>query len=204
MFDEENDFDPLERYNRVRQMPIYIKAQEIAELVRHLVTSVEKTDITFKRKGEKEMLANNLDYLMENAYIIPAKISSAEAVEIYDLKMENATLIRKAARELITDARGIQMHGFKETEYLDLLRKEVEEFRILFAEWVKSFDPWDYILDRWGLFNPPGVNYDDHDPEDDIPFDPSNWPDEFFSDPDEWDDNFEEDWDDEFTDDEEE
>ncbi len=81
------------------------------------------------------------------------------------------------------------MHGFKDTEYLDLLRKEVEEFRILFAEWVKTFDPWDYIIDRWGLFNPPGVNYDDHDPEDDIPFDPNSLPNEFFGDFDENDDS---------------
>ena len=56
------------------------------------------------------------------------------------------------------------------SEYLDLLRNEVEEFRVLFAEWVKTFDQWNYIIDRWGLFNPPGINYDDYDPDDDIPF----------------------------------
>ncbi len=61
MFDEENDFDPMERHNRVRQLPIFIKAEEISELVRHLVKSVENTDIDFKRKGEKLMLEHNLD-----------------------------------------------------------------------------------------------------------------------------------------------
>ncbi|AFL79904.1 hypothetical protein Aeqsu_0391 [Aequorivita sublithincola DSM 14238] len=202
MFDDEENFDPMKRYNRIRQMPIFLKAEEIAELVRHLVKSVENTDIKFKRKGEKEMLEHNLNYLMENSMIITAKIAGAEGVEIYDLKMENAAIIRKAARELITDARGIQMHGFKDTEYLDLLRKEVEEFRILFAEWVKTFDPWDYIIDRWGLFNPPGVNYDDHDPEDDIPFYPNDLPDKFFGDLD--DDDFEEDWEDFMEDDDSE
>jgi hypothetical protein len=194
MFDEENDFDPMERHNRLQQMPIFIKALEIADIVRHIVKSVEKTDISFKYKGEGEMLENNLSYLMENAHIIPAKISGAEAVELYDLKMENAAIIRKAARELITDARGVEIHGFKDTEYLDLLRKEIEEFRPLFAEWVKSFDPWNYIIDRWGLFNPPGVNYDDHDPDDDIPFDLKDLPYEFFSDS----EDYEDDWEDEF------
>ncbi len=193
MFDEEDNFDSMERYSHTRQMPLYIKAEEILELVRHLVNSVENTDIQFKRKGEKEMLEHNLDYLMENSMIIPAKIAGAEGVDLYDIKMENAAIIRRAARELILDARSIQMHGFKDTEYLDLLRKEVEEFRILFAEWVKTFDPWDYINDRWGLFNPPGINYDDHDPDDDIPFDPSNLPEEFFGDYEDEDD-FEEDW----------
>ncbi|MGO3181827.1 MAG: hypothetical protein ACTIJ9_03240 [Aequorivita sp.] len=195
MFEEEDDFDPMERHNRVRQMPLFIKAEEISELVRHLVQSVENTDIEFKRKGEKEMLEHNLDYLMENSMIIPAKIAGAEGVDLYDIKMEDAAIIRTAAREIILDVRGIQMHGFKDTEYLDLLRKEVEEFRILFAEWVKTFDPWDYIIDRWGLFNPPGVNYDDHDPDDDIPFDPSDLPEEFFGNYEDDDDDIEEDWD---------
>lgn len=195
MFEEEDDFDPMERHNRVRQMPLFIKAEEISELVRHLVKSVQNTDIKFKRKGEKEMLEHNLDYLMENSMIIPAKIAGAVGVDLYDIKMENAAIIRRAARELILDARGIQMHGFKETEYLDLLRKEVEEFRVLFAEWVKTFDPWDYIIDRWGLFNPPGVNYDDHDPDDDIPLDLSDLPEEFFGSFEDDDENFEEGWD---------
>jgi hypothetical protein len=51
----------------------------------------------------------------------------------------------------------------------------MEEFRILFAEWVATFDNENYSIDRWGLFNPPGVNYDDHDPDDDIPFDPDDF-----------------------------
>lgn len=105
------------------------------------------------------------------------------SVDSYDLKMENAAIIGKAARELITDARGIQRNGFQDTEYLDLLWKEVEEFRILFAKWVKTFDPWDYIIDRWGLFNPPGINYDDNDSEDDLPFNSmDNLTDEFYMD----------------------
>jgi len=184
MFENEENFDSSQNHDRVRQMPIFLKAKSIAELVRHLVKLVEKSDLSFEHDAEKEMLENTLSYMRQNAYIIPAKISGAEAVEIYDLKMENAAIIRKAARELITDARGIQMHGFKDIEYLDLLRKEIEEFRILFAEWVKTFDPWNYIIDRWGLFNPPGVNYDDKDVDDDIPFDPS----EFFDDDEENDD----------------
>ena len=196
MFEDDDNPDPRERFERTKKLPIYKKAEEISELVRHLVKSVEKTDLKFKRKGEKQLLNHSLAYLMENSLIIPAKIMGAEAVEQYDLKMENAAIIRKAARELVTDTHGIEMTGFKDTEYLDLLRKEVDELRILFAEWVKTFDPWDYIIDRWGLFNPPGINYDDHDPDDDIPFDPNNFPEDFFDD-DYEEDSFDEDMDDE-------
>ena len=158
------------------KMPLFKKAREILDLVDHLIDSVEKTDIDFEEPVRAEMLKNNLKYMAENASIIPAKIAGAfDEDMLYDIKMENATIIRKAARELITDARGIQMHGYQDTEYLDILRSEVEEFRVLFAEWVKTFDEWNYIIDRWGLFNPPGINYDDDDPDDDLPFNPNDF-----------------------------
>jgi hypothetical protein len=53
----------------------------------------------------------------------------------------------------------------------------IEEYRLLFIDWVAGFDKWNYYIDRWGLFNPPGVGPFDKDPDNDIPFNP----DDFFS-----------------------
>ena len=157
-----------ERWNK---LPVFKKALEIQKLINYLIEAVEKSEINFENKIEAEMIKNSIYYLRENSVIIPAKIAGASHKDIlYDIKMENAAIIRKAARELITDARSIEMHGYKDIEYLDLLRKEIDEFRVIFAEWVKTFNPWNYTIDRWGLFNPPGVNYNDHDPDNDLPF----------------------------------
>ena len=90
---------------------------------------------------------------------------------LYDLKMQNATIIKKEARSILANTSGMKMLGFKDVDYLELIRDEIEEFRILFAEWVKTFNEWNYIIDRWGLFNQPGVHYDDYDIDDDLPFD---------------------------------
>jgi hypothetical protein len=60
-------------------------------------------------------------------------------------------------------------------EYIEFFRNEIEEFRLLFIDWVASFDQWIYIIDRWGLFNPPGVSAHDKDPDDDIPFNPKEF-----------------------------
>ncbi|WP_303315853.1 hypothetical protein Q4Q34_13875 [Flavivirga abyssicola] len=158
-----------------QKLPVFQKAMEIQKLVDYIVKSVEKTDIDFEQEIQAEMIEDNLDYMRKNSLIIPAKIAGASGENMrYYIKMENAAIIRKAARDLITDASGIEMHGFKDIEYLDLLRTEIEAFRILFAEWVKTFDQWNYIIDRWGLFNPPGINYDDKDPDDDIPYNPDD------------------------------
>ena len=52
--------------------------------------------------------------------------------------------------------------------------KEAEKARYVYGsivgEWVKTFDCWNYMIDRWDLLNPPGINYVDHDPNDDNPF----------------------------------
>jgi hypothetical protein len=114
--------------------------------------------------------------MMEDAMMIAAKISGAEAVDLYDIKMENATIIRKCARELYVRAGSLRFEeDIKDKEYIELLHNEIEEFRLLFIDWVASFDQWNYIIDRWELFNPPGVSAHDKDPDDDIPFNPKDF-----------------------------
>ena len=166
MFEHEEN----ERFGDFKKLPVYIKAVEINDLVDKIATFInESIDLNLE---DTELLMAKLyvDDIVSNALIIPAKIAGAEAVELYDLKMENAPLIRKAAREISTNCTGLKMFEIKGFDYLDLLREEMESFRVEFAEWVKTFDPWNYVIDRWGLFNPSGVNYDDHDPDDDLPF----------------------------------
>ncbi|WP_205627976.1 hypothetical protein [Salinivirga cyanobacteriivorans] len=89
--------------------------------------------------------------------------------------MQNAALIRKAAMDLMIQNHSLEDFGFEYVEYFDIVRKLIEEYRLLFIDWVAGFDKWNYIIDRWGLFNPPGVGPHDQDPDDDIPFDPDDF-----------------------------
>lgn len=136
-------------------MPIMQKAEEIYQLVKGLATLIPE--------DEDDILGAERRFMREDAMIIPAKIMGAEAADIYDLRMENAAIIRKAAREIYVRAGSLDMYGFDQTEYADLIRKEIDNFKILFREWVKSFDIWNYVVDDWGLFNPPGIEPDDEE-----------------------------------------
>jgi hypothetical protein len=158
----------MSKRDELEQMPLYQKGEQILKITMGLVEIVPK---------ENEFLQETtVRFMMENAFLIPAKIAGASGVTLYDLKMENATLIRKAARELYVQAGSL---GFEEDitdkDYIELLRHTIEEFRLLFIDWVAGFDVWDYIKDSWGLFNPPGVNAHDKDPDEDIPFDPNDF-----------------------------
>ncbi len=172
------DEDPGKSHDEVRAMPIFKKAEEILQLVDKITVIISDKAIQAKEGYEKDMMEEYIRWMSENAMVIPVKIAGAEAGDLYGMRMENAAIIRKAAREIQTNCTGLEMVGFGEEDYLELLRNEIEAFRLLFAEWVQGFDKWNYIIDRWGLFNPPGVNYDDPDPDDDIPFDPSDFFDE--------------------------
>lgn len=158
----------MSKRDELHQLPLYQKAEQIYKITRGLVEIVP---------ADNEFLQETtVRFMMENAMIIPAKIAGAEAVELYDLKMENATIIRKAARELYVQAGSLRFEeAISDQDYIHLLRKEIDEFRLLFIDWVAGFDVWNYIKDNWGLFNPPGVNAHDKDPDDDIPFNPDDF-----------------------------
>jgi hypothetical protein len=108
--------------------------------------------------------------MLSDAAQLTVKVAGAVAAGLYDLKMESAAIIRKAARDLMVQQHSLESFEFEYVEYYQIVRDLIEEYRLLFIDRVAKFDKWDYVIDRWGLFNPPGVGPFDKDPDDDIPF----------------------------------
>jgi len=155
MFDDESEeVDP-------KELPIYKKGMEIFEVVHQICELIPDDD---------EMLGHVKGIMLEDAMLLTVKVAGATGGQLYDIKMECAAIIRKAARELMIQNHSLEMFGFEHVEYFQIVRDLIEEYRLLFIVWVAGFDKWDYIIDRWGLFNPPGVGPFDKDPDDDIPF----------------------------------
>jgi hypothetical protein len=165
-----NDYD--NPHDKLDQMPLYQKGQEIVDLVRTIADLIADGD---------DPLGYTKQLMLEDAYILCAKIAAAEGGDLYDIRMENAALIRRAAHSLKLHIHSLRMYGFEHAEYYMMVREKVEEYRLLFIDWVAGFDKTNYIADRWGLFNPPGVNPDDDDKDDG--FDPGRFSD-FFNDED--------------------
>lgn len=155
MFDNENEeIEP-------KELPIYKKGKEIYEVVHQICDLID---------DENPHLGHVKAIMLEDAMLLTVKVAGATGGQLYDIKMECAAIIRKAARELMVQNHSLEMFGFEHVEYFQIVRDLIEEYRLLFIEWVAGFDKWDYIIDRWGLFNPPGVGPSDKEPDDDIPF----------------------------------
>ncbi|MFN5417384.1 MAG: hypothetical protein ACK5B9_10030 [Flavobacteriia bacterium] len=156
-FDEE-DFHKERKaeFKRIKSLKILKKSEDILDLVLKICELIEPED-----NPEAEILREIKEIIQYEALMIPPKIIGAESVEYYDLKMENAVIIRKSAMEVSLHCTSLEMYGFKEVSYLNLVRDEVNSFRDLFVEWIASFDKSQYIGDLWNVFNPPGTSLDD-------------------------------------------
>ncbi len=158
MFEDEDKVD-------FKKLPLYKKGKEIFEVVDQICQLIP---------DDNEPLSHIKGIILEDAMMLTVKVAGATGGELYDIKMEAATLIRKAARNLMVQNHSLEMFGFEQVEYFQIVRDLLEEYRLLFIDWVTKFDQWDYVIDRWGLFNPPGVDPLDHDPDEDIPFNGSD------------------------------
>lgn len=149
-----------------RLLPVFAQGENILHLVEYIVEYIELSDRSFLSLQQNETLDHYIEDMMENAILIPVKIARAHCADIYDIKMESATLIRKYARDILININGLALNGFKELEYLELLHTSILAFRPLFAKWVATFNPKEAIIDPWGLFNHQNIPVDQLPEED--------------------------------------
>lgn len=140
--DDESEFDPKAQRDQIYSHPLMKKAKEIVSLTHALVGSLDE--------ARKELYGG---MMMEDAMVMSAKFAGAEGVNDYILKMENATIMKVHARHLNSMTYQLAIEETHAEEHLNLLREAIEEFKILFVAWVKSFDSADKYDDGWGLFS---------------------------------------------------
>ncbi len=161
----------MNRKEKLDNLPIYKKAELIFQLVNSLMDAIPEED---------EYLSQTKYMMRDDATIICAKIAGAEGGNMFSIRMQNASIIRDYAMHLYTQVGSLRFQdSFKETEYIILIRNEIDNFRELFIEWVANFDKSNYHWDEWELFNPPGaippnpndyqdpINWEDFNPDDD-------------------------------------
>ncbi|HLP49509.1 MAG TPA: hypothetical protein VK154_01430 [Chitinophagales bacterium] len=135
-------------------------AKELTKLANQILKTTEAIVETLPEEDTEEELTAELrgmqgyrGWMMENALRIRVKIAGAMATCDYILMTENATLIKLAARDLMTQTSGLRMFGYENQDYLDALRAEIEAFRKVFVRWVRSFPKEDPLWpDGWGLY----------------------------------------------------
>ena len=89
--------------------------------------------------------------MISNSYLIQVKIAGASGGTLYSQKMQNAVLIKLAVQDMFTAVSAAAMLDINEEDYVDLMREKIEEFRLLFVDWIRSFDKTYDIPDNWAI-----------------------------------------------------
>jgi hypothetical protein len=153
--------------DKYRKLPVFQKAEEILELANIIADTLKEDD-------KKEHLASEI---LSNAMIIQVKIAGAEGGGLYSLKMQNAVLIKIAVHDMLNAVIFAAMVEINEEDYVQLMRDKVEEFRLVFVDWIRGFDKNYDIPDNWA------IRFDSSTPEqeklEDLMFDEDKFWDDF-------------------------
>ena len=128
-------------FRKYQSLPVYQKAQELLELAKTMADSLKEDEM-------KESLAAQI---WTGAAIVQAKIAGAEGTGLFSLRMQNAVLIKVAIHDMLNAASFASMVEINEEDYVQLMRDKIEEFRVEFVEWLRSFDKKYDIPDNWGI-----------------------------------------------------
>ncbi|SEO20835.1 hypothetical protein SAMN05192574_10684 [Mucilaginibacter gossypiicola] len=129
------------RLEKFEKLPVYQKSQELFDLADVIAESL-------KEDSMKEHLAIQM---CSNAALIQAKIAGAEGGSLYSLRMQNAVLIKLAVQDMFNAVSFASMVKINEEDYVQLMREKVEEFRLVFVEWIRGFDKSYDIPDNWAI-----------------------------------------------------
>ena len=89
--------------------------------------------------------------IYQNAYVIAPKIISASGDTLYQIKMENAALIRFNCRQLWEQIGFAVLTNKADMEHEEVIEEALNKFKELFRAWVATFKQDEYE-DDWGLF----------------------------------------------------
>ena len=129
------------RLDKYEKLPVYIKAQELFDLVEIIAEALKEDEM-------KEHLAVQM---FSNAALVQAKIAGAEGGGLYSLRMQNAVLIKLAVQDMFNAVSFASMVKINEEDYVDLMRDKIDEFRLVFNDWIRGFDKTYDIPDNWAI-----------------------------------------------------
>jgi len=120
------------------QRPVYRKALEIFKLSRamavHFTEDKHVLEMGFS-SSSKDRFAGDL--VTESLQLAPGVASVATAKSISS-RLERIRNIRRASKSLKSLCRSLEFSGVKESEFLNLLRKEIQIFDRMVSDWIQQ------------------------------------------------------------------
>ena len=122
---------------------LYEQWREVFQLVMAFVDTLPETP--------ESAMPDTREMIYENVYIVAPKLLAAAGDTLYEIKMENAAIIRYNCRQLMEQVGFAVLSGKTDDLYQEAIEEAMDEFKHRFRHWV-SFFKRDEFEDEWGLF----------------------------------------------------
>lgn len=127
---------------------LYNQWGEVFSLLRAMFEIIKTSD---EEPISAEMMEDQKEMYLSDAYMVATKIQGAEAGDSYVIRMQNAAIIRQLASGIQSMTYGFFMEDPSSEEEIKIIREAITKFRMMFIEWVATFEK-DEFEDEWGLF----------------------------------------------------
>ncbi len=138
----------MSHYN-LGSLPVYQKALELCTLSKELASFVTYNQNLLTLYQSQSLRDHIADSLLTDAVLIPQQIARAETSDSLSDRMKSATFIGIMIRNISAYCNGLEQHGVREKEYLQLLRQEIRVFRRSFKKWRKSIANYGNSSETW-------------------------------------------------------
>jgi hypothetical protein len=128
---------------RIFSLPVMIQAIQLYGIVSGIVEIFSNDD---------DISLHYKEVMISDVRKLRNRIIATEEAEYFSIKMENAVQVKVAAQNLLAQETGLSLLGLADPSYLEVLRNEIEVFRLLFVKWTNSFDRSRDMDDGWNLF----------------------------------------------------
>ncbi len=129
---------------------IYRKALELCELSRAIASYVTHNKDLLKLYQSNSLRDIIADSLLTDTILIRQQIDRAEKSNNPVVRFRTARFVSVMIRNLQGYTNGLEHHGVKEKEYLNLLRKEIQSFKGVFKKWSNSLGSRQSGEGNWG------------------------------------------------------
>lgn len=124
----------------LQHIPIYKKAMSLCFMSREIASYVSLNKDLLKLYESNSLRDSIANSLLTDAILIPQKIVAAEFSKSSSERMQSISFINIMIRNINSYCLGLEKDGVKETEYLNLLRSEIQSFRKHYKKWKISMN----------------------------------------------------------------
>lgn len=125
-------------YQNLKNLPVYRQALELRTMSREIASFVTYNKDLLTLYQSNSLRDHIADSILTDAILIPQQIARAERTTSALIRERCIHFINVMTQNLTSYCTGLEKDGVREREYLDLLRKELKNFRRAFKIWRRN------------------------------------------------------------------